>query len=172
MNITVYTTPTCPYCYQTKEFLSRRGIQFTEKNIAADPVAAQEMIQASGQRGVPVTVIDDQVVVGYDQRRLAMLLGESKTRKPALGVSIADAERISEKRDGGPTVGAYIGRVKAGSTAEMAGLRQGDVITELGGHLIRTASDVHAAMARRHPGDQLGLTFERNGREMRVVIKV
>ena len=130
------------------------------------------MIRASGQRGVPVTVIDDQVVVGYDQRCLAMLLGESKTRKPTLGVSIADAARIAEKHGSGPAAGAYIGRVKADSAAEKTGLRQGDVITQLGGRPIHTAADVHAVLARHYPGDQLGLTFERNGREMRVVIRV
>lgn len=172
MNVTVYTTPTCPYCYQTKEFLSRRGIKFIEKNVAADPLAAQEMIRLSGQRGVPVTIIDDQVVVGFDQRRLAMLLGEGKAHKPTLGVSIADAARIAEKRGSGPTVGAYVGRVKPSSSAEKASLRPGDVITELGGRPIHTAADVHAVMAHHHAGDRLGLTFERSGREMRLVIRV
>jgi putative serine protease PepD len=130
------------------------------------------MIRLSGQRGVPVTVIGDQVVVGYDQRRLTMLLDQDQASKPTLGVSIADAARIAEKRGGGPAAGAYVGRVKASSPAEQAGLRAGDVITELGGQRIRTAADVHAVMAHHHLGDRLGLTFERNGREMRVVVKV
>ena len=155
-----------------KEFLSRRGIRFIEKNVAADPLAAQEMIRTSGQRGVPVTVISDQVVVGYDQRRLAMLLDQGRVGKPALGVSIADAGRIAQKHGGGPTVGAYVGQVKSGSAAEKAGLRKGDVIVELGGQLIRVAADVHAVMEQYRPGDRLGLTFERSGREMRVMIKV
>jgi glutaredoxin 3 len=172
MNVTVYTTPTCPYCYQTKEFLSRRGIEFTEKNVAADPLAAQEMIRLSGQRGVPVTAIDGQVVVGFDRRRLTTLLDQDKARKPALGVSIADAARIAEKRGSGPTSGAYVGRVKSGSPAEKAGLRRDDVITELGGRPIHTAADVHTVMASYHPGDRLGLTFDRNGREMRVMVKI
>ena len=172
MNVTVYTTPTCPFCYQVKEFLSRRGIQFTEKNVAADPHAVQEMIRVSGQRGTPVTVIDDQAVVGYDRRRLTMLLDQNHTRKPALGVSIADAARIAEKQGSGPTVGAYVGQVKAGSPAEKAGLLKGDVITELSGRPIRTAADVHAVLAHHRSGDQLGLTFQRSGREMRVLVRV
>ena len=155
-----------------KEFLSRRGIRFIEKNVAADPLAAQEMIRISGQRGVPVTVISDQAVVGYDQRRLAMLLDQGRVGKPALGVSIADAGRIAQKRGGGPTVGAYVGRVRPGSPAQQAGLRPGDVITELGGQPIHTAADVHAVMAGHHPGDRLGVTFERDGRQMRMIIKV
>ncbi len=153
-----------------KEYLSRRGVQFTEKNVAADPLAAQEMIQLTGQQGVPVTVIDGQAVLGFDQRRLSALLDQ--TRKPTLGVSIADAARIAHKQGGGPTVGAYVGRVRSGSPAEKAGLRQGDVITELGGRPIRAAADVHAAMARHLAGDRVGMTFERTGREMRITVKL
>ena len=121
---------------------------------------------------MPVIVVDDQVIVGFDRRRLALLLGQTQTRKPTLGVSIADAARIAAKRGSGPTVGAYIGRVRPGSAAEKAGLRPGDVITELGGRPIRVAADVHAVLARHHPGDQLSLTFERDGREMRLVVRV
>jgi S1-C subfamily serine protease len=140
--------------------------------VAADPLAAQEMIGVSGQRGVPVTVIDDQVIVGFDQRRLTMLLDRDKIPKPSLGVSIADAARIAQKQGGGPTAGAYVGQVKSGSPAEKAGLRKGDVITELGGQLVHVAADVHAVMEQYRPGDRLGLTFERSGREMRVMIKI
>lgn len=172
MDIIVYTTPTCPYCYQVKDFLSRRGIQFVEKDVAADPLASQEMYHVSGQRGVPVIVIGDQVVVGYDQRRLMMLLDEDKSRKPTLGVSIADAARIAEKQSGTPIVGAYVGRVKAGTPAAQAGLRPGDVITELGGRPVQSAADVHTILASYLPGDRLGLTFERGGRKMRVMIRV
>ena len=155
-----------------KEFLSRRGISFVEKNVAIDPAAAQEMIRVSGQRGVPVTRIDDQVVVGYDQRRLVALLGRQQGRRPTLGVSIADAARIAEKRGDGPTVGAYVGRVKPGSVAEGAGLRKDDVITELAGRPIHTAADVHAVLAEQHAGDRIGLTIERKGRQMRLWIKL
>jgi len=130
------------------------------------------MIRLSGQRGVPVTAIDDQVVVGFDRRRLTTLLDQDKARKPTLGVSIADAARIAEERGSRPTSGAYVGRVKSGSPAEKAGLRRDDVITELGGRPIRTAADVHAVMASHHPGDRLGLTFDRDGREMRVMVKI
>jgi S1-C subfamily serine protease len=122
------------------------------------------MIRLSGQRGVPVTA--------FDRRRLTMLLDQDKARKPTLGVSIADAARIAEERGSRPTSGAYVGRVKSGSPAQKAGLRRDDVITELGGRPIHTAADVHAVMASHHPGDRLGLTFDRDGREMRVMVKI
>jgi putative serine protease PepD len=130
------------------------------------------MVRLSGQRGVPVTVIDGQVVVGYDQRRLTTLLNPDGARKPTLGVSIADAARIVERHGNRLAAGAYVGRVTAGSAAERAGLRQGDVITELGSHPIRTAADVHAIMAHHRPGDRIGLTLKRGGHELRLVVKI
>ena len=60
MNVTVYTTPTCGYCRQVKEFLSRRGLKFTEYDVSRDRAAADEMIRKSGQMGVPVIIVDDQ----------------------------------------------------------------------------------------------------------------
>lgn len=65
-----------------------------------------------------------------------------------------------------------MGKVRPGSPAENAGLRKGDVITELGSRPIRTAADVHAVLAAHHPGDRLSLTLNRNGREMRVIVQV
>jgi glutaredoxin 3 len=78
MEIIVYTTPTCPYCHQVKHFLSERGVKFTERDVSVDRAAATEMIQKTGQRGVPVITIDGQVVVGFDRARLEQLLGDGK----------------------------------------------------------------------------------------------
>lgn len=79
MNVTVYTTPTCPWCKKTKAFLEEEGVGYEEKDVANDSGAAAEMIEKSGQRGVPVTVIaddgEDVVIVGYDQDRLSEELG-------------------------------------------------------------------------------------------------
>jgi glutaredoxin 3 len=58
MKVTVYTTPTCGYCYQAKQFLQRQGVSFVEKNVAADRRAAMEMVRISGQQGVPVIAVD------------------------------------------------------------------------------------------------------------------
>ena len=72
--VVVYSTPTWPWCHRAKEYLSRKGMPYTDYNVAADKEKAKEMIQKSGQMGVPVIVIDDQVVVGFDQARLDTLL--------------------------------------------------------------------------------------------------
>src|SRR5689334_9281619 len=68
--VTVYTTPTCPYCRYVKQFLNNKGVPFVEKDVASDRMAAVEMVRRSGQQGVPVTVIGDEVIVGFDQPAL------------------------------------------------------------------------------------------------------
>ena len=73
--ITIYTTPTWPYCHRAKEYLSRKGIAFTEHDVAQDKSAAKEMIQKSKQMGVPVIIVDDDIVVGFNQALLDKLLG-------------------------------------------------------------------------------------------------
>ena len=72
--VVVYSTPTWPYCHRAKEYLSRKGVSYTEHNVAQDRDKAREMIQKSGQMGVPVIIVDDKVVVGFDRARLDSLL--------------------------------------------------------------------------------------------------
>ena len=73
--VVIYTTPTCPYCHRAKEYLSRKEIPYTDINVAADREKAKEMIQKSGQMGVPVIIIDDkEIVVGFNQSLLDKLL--------------------------------------------------------------------------------------------------
>ena len=73
-NVIIYSTPACPYCKQAKDYLSRKGITYTEHNVAENKDAAKEMIRKSGQMSVPVISIDDQIVVGFDQDWLDRLL--------------------------------------------------------------------------------------------------
>jgi len=72
--VNVYTTPTCPWCAAVKQFLEEQNIEYTEYNVAEDPAKAEEMIQKSGQMGVPVIEIDGEIVVGFDRPRLEELL--------------------------------------------------------------------------------------------------
>ena len=72
--VVVYTTPTWPWCHRAKEYLSQKGISFIEHDVAKDRDKAKEMIQKSGQMGVPVIIIDGEVVVGFNQGRLDSLL--------------------------------------------------------------------------------------------------
>ena len=72
--VVIYATPTCPYCRRAKEYFSQKGIAFTDYNVAEDRDKAKEMIDKSGQMGVPVIMIDDEIVVGFNQARIDELL--------------------------------------------------------------------------------------------------
>lgn len=69
-NVKMYTTPTCPWCRMAKEYLVGKGIQFTDFNVAEDRGKLQEMVQLTGQRGVPVIVIDNDIIVGFDKNKI------------------------------------------------------------------------------------------------------
>lgn len=73
-NVTVYSTPTCVFCKAVKEYLTEHKIDYKEVDVSTDANAAQEMIDKSGQMGVPVTVIDDQIVVGFNKPKLDQIL--------------------------------------------------------------------------------------------------
>lgn len=73
--VIVYTTPTCPWCQMVKRYLDARGIPYTEIDVSQNYQAAMEMIQKSGQTGVPVVEIDGEIVVGFDRERIDQLLG-------------------------------------------------------------------------------------------------
>jgi glutaredoxin 3 len=74
-NVTIYSTPTCHFCQMAKDFLKEKGIGYTEHNVAADLEKRQEMIQKSGQMGVPVIYVGDELIVGFDKERLMSTLG-------------------------------------------------------------------------------------------------
>ncbi|MFH0852750.1 MAG: glutaredoxin domain-containing protein [bacterium] len=70
----VYSTPTCPYCHTLKAFLKEKGIEFDDIDVSRDLKAQEEMIDKSGQMGVPVTDIDGQIIVGFDKDKICKLL--------------------------------------------------------------------------------------------------
>ena len=82
-NITIYGTPTCHFCQMTKDFLKEKGITYTEFNVASDLEKRQEMIQKSGQMGVPVILVGNpsnpsgqaEMIIGFDKERLVSTLG-------------------------------------------------------------------------------------------------
>ncbi|HBE79645.1 MAG TPA: NrdH-redoxin [Firmicutes bacterium] len=72
--VTVYSSASCPWCSKTKSYLKDKGIVFSEKNVSEDSAAAQEMIELTGQRSVPVIKKGGQYVVGFDPERLENML--------------------------------------------------------------------------------------------------
>ena len=76
-NVTVYSTQDCQYCRMAKAFLDKHGVPYESIDVGSDSKAAEKMIELSGQRGVPVIVVDDEVIVGFDSQRLNELFGEA-----------------------------------------------------------------------------------------------
>jgi len=72
--VTIYSTPTCHFCHAAKDFFTAHNVAFTEHNVASDLAKRQEMIQKSGQMGVPVITVDDKIIVGFDEEKLSELL--------------------------------------------------------------------------------------------------
>ena len=131
-----------------------------------------EMIRRSGQQGVPVITIGDQVVVGFNRPRLEALLAaraaEPAAGRPAFGALVGDAADQARRRPGIPPVGAYIGGVRPGTPAERAGLHAGDVITVVNTTPVGSAADLERALAASGPAGRLTIAFTRDGTDHQV----
>ncbi len=80
MKVTVYSTPTCPWCKKTKEFLEGNNVKFSDIDVSSNQEEAQKMIAKSGQMGVPVTAIEkddgsEEIIIGYDEKAFKNELG-------------------------------------------------------------------------------------------------
>lgn len=73
--ISVYSTPTCPYCIRLKKFLKDSKVEFEDIDVSADEAKGREMVNKSGQMGVPVTEIDGNIIVGFDKPAIEKALG-------------------------------------------------------------------------------------------------
>jgi glutaredoxin-like YruB-family protein len=78
-SVVIYTTPTCGFCKLTKDFLKKHEVAYTEHDVSADTAKAQEMVEKSGQMGVPVVMIGSgegaELIVGFDEPKLSKALG-------------------------------------------------------------------------------------------------
>ncbi len=73
-NVTVYSTPSCPWCTTLKNYLRKNGVRFTDVDVSRDSGSAENMVRKSGQQGVPQTEINGEMVIGFDQTKLNQLL--------------------------------------------------------------------------------------------------
>ena len=73
--ITIYSTPTCVYCNMAKSFFKANSFEYTEHNVATDLAKRKEMIDKTGQMGVPVIDVEGEVIVGFDEPKLRGVLG-------------------------------------------------------------------------------------------------
>ena len=74
-NVTIYSTPTCHFCHAAKEFFKENNVEFTDHDVSTDTEKRNEMVKKSGQMGVPVIFVDDEMIVGFDENKLKSLLG-------------------------------------------------------------------------------------------------
>lgn len=74
--VMIYSTPTCHFCHAAKEFFTENNVSYEEFNVAADAAKRQEMIEMTGQLGVPVIRIGNDVIVGFDEGKIRELLGK------------------------------------------------------------------------------------------------
>lgn len=72
--VTIYTTPSCAYCKMAKKFFEENDVEYEEKDVVDDEDARQEAVDKSGQMGVPVIEVGDDVIVGFDKGKLSNLL--------------------------------------------------------------------------------------------------
>ena len=173
MDVTVYTTPTCPYCHHVKDFLTGLGVKLSEHDVSVDRAAADEMVRKSGQMGVPVTMIGDEVVVGFDRARLEQLLADrGDGKRPHFGLKVADASKLAAKMGMLPTLGAYVGKVALASLGEKAGFELGDIITEVNLRPIHNADDLENALAGFGVGDRVIIVFLRARETMKSEIVI
>ena len=160
-----------------KEYLSREGISYQEKNVGIDQRAAQEMVSRSGQMGVPVTLLADQVIVGFDQPALKRAVttlrqkaaSSSTDQKLKLGAQVGDAAKIvGHQNESTPMQGAILGAIRPDSLAARAGLREGDIITAVNGQPVNNSQDLADVLAtiQEKKTSRPDLTFWRNGARM------
>ncbi len=73
--VVIYSTPTCHYCNEAKNFFKVHGVDYVEHNVQTDLARRKEMVDKSGQMGVPVIFVDNKLVMGFDEDKLKKLLG-------------------------------------------------------------------------------------------------
>ena len=74
MKVKIYTTTTCPYCHTAMEFFKENKVEYQEINVQKDSNAAKEMVEKSGQMGVPVIMIGDEIIIGFDKEKIKATL--------------------------------------------------------------------------------------------------
>lgn len=73
-SVKVYSTPTCPFCLRAKQYLKDNNIEFEDIDISSDQKKSQEMVEKSGQMGVPVLDIEGEIIVGFDKDKISSVL--------------------------------------------------------------------------------------------------
>ena len=140
-------------------------MSYKEFDVSRDSAAADEMVKLTGQFGVPVIIIDNKPVVGFNRERIRELLaaGDALQKTVHFGLKIADAAKITPQMGSTPLSGAIIGEVIPGFLGEKAGLKEGDIITGINSTAVANAADMESALALLQPGNIVTILFLRSG---------
>jgi serine protease Do len=137
-----------------------------------------EMIRVSGQQGVPVTVANGDVILGFDQAKFTKLAERfAGPKRPPLGILAADAEEYlakhPEKAEMVPagTKGIYVGKVRPNTVAARADIRPGDIITSFAGKRVRNMGALDQMVETLKAGDKATMKFLRDGKDQSVVLQ-
>jgi S1-C subfamily serine protease len=131
------------------------------------------MVKLTGQMGVPVIVIGDEAIVGFDRARISEIVSADGGQKPVrFGLKIADADKVAPQMGTSPAPGAIIGEVSPGFLGEKSGLKEGDIVTGINGGSVKSAADMARALAGLKPGNIVTILFLRAGetRKSEIVI--
>jgi alkyl hydroperoxide reductase subunit F len=154
--VTVYSTQNCPYCRMVKAFLDRQGVSYESFDVGTDKEQAKKMIEVSGQYGVPVVTVDDEVIVGFDVRRLTELFGKEE------GGDLYDVLIIGAG-PAGLTAGVYCARKM---------LKTVIVSENIGGQAIESWAIENYMGYRMVTGDDLMRKFEEQARENNIRLEL
>jgi glutaredoxin 3 len=151
--------------------LAEKGVAFTEYDVSVDSKGLMEMVRLTGQRGVPVITVDGEVIIGFNRPRLEQLLSPGQGRnRISLGISVADANNMVRKPPLKTVSGAYVGAVKPFSRGAAAGLQVGDIIIEVNGRTINTASDLEKVLSSISSAKNIPLSYIREQNVLRTEI--
>jgi glutaredoxin-like YruB-family protein len=73
--VEIYSTPTCHFCHMAKDFFTANSVAFSDYDVSKDEAKRSEVVERSGQMGVPVIFIDGEMVIGFNEPKLRELLG-------------------------------------------------------------------------------------------------
>jgi glutaredoxin len=165
--ITVFVRAGDPQCEALLAYLDQRGLEYTTRDVTADPSATAILFGRLGRVAVPALIVDDRMIVGFDPVQLARFL--PRPEEDGRGVSFGAAVRtvtvdIARNHGLAGAFGVEVGPVHESSPAATAGVRPGDAITAVGGYTLTGGADqFRTAVSARRPGDTMILTVWRDG---------
>lgn len=142
---------------------------YEEKDVSTDRAAAMEMIRRSRQQGVPVITTGDDVIVGFDQPRLARIAERfNGPKRPPFGVFGANAAEYASKHPDQLSLppgmkGVYVGKVREDSVAARGGIKPGDVITGIAGKRVTDLSSLDRQIKNLRPNEDVTVGLYRDG---------